>query len=90
VVVLSEYLDLWDLLAEVVLQPEIEDSHIWQFAPTGQYSAKSAYGAMFIGAVQFNPWVRIEKSKAPGSVNSSCGWQHIVSAGQPIGLPRGV
>jgi hypothetical protein len=29
VAVLSEYLDLWDLLAEVVLQPEIEDSHIW-------------------------------------------------------------
>jgi hypothetical protein len=37
VAVLTEYLDLWDLLAEVVLQPEIEDSHIWQFTQTGQY-----------------------------------------------------
>jgi hypothetical protein len=28
VTVFTEYLDLWDSLAEVVLQPEIEDSHI--------------------------------------------------------------
>jgi hypothetical protein len=66
VAVLTEYLDLWGLLAEVVLQPEIEDSHIWQFTQTGQYSAKSAYEAMFIGLVQFNPWERIWKSWAPG------------------------
>jgi hypothetical protein len=66
VAVSTEYLDLWDLLTEVVLQPDIEDYHIWQFAPTGQYSAKSAYEAMFIGAVQFNPWERIWKSWAPG------------------------
>jgi hypothetical protein len=36
------------------------------FTQTGQYSAKSAYEAMFIGAVQFNPWERIWKSWAPG------------------------
>ena len=66
VAVLTEYLDLWDLLAEVVLQPEVEDTHIWQFAPTGKYPAKSAYEAMFIDAIQFKPWERIWKSWAPG------------------------
>jgi hypothetical protein len=64
--VLTEYLALWDLLLEVVLQPEVEDTHIWRFAPTGQYSAKSAHEALFIGAIQFNPWERIWKSWVPG------------------------
>jgi len=66
VVVLAEYLWLWDLLSEVVLQPEIEDNHIWQFSPLGRYSSKSAYEALFIGAIQFRPWERIWKSWAPG------------------------
>jgi len=65
VAVLAEYLWLWDLLSEVVLQPEIEDNHIWQFSPLGRYSAKSAYEALFIGAIQFRPWKRIWKSWAP-------------------------
>jgi hypothetical protein len=66
VIVLAEYLNLWQLLTEVVLQPDVDDSHIWQFASTGKYSAKSAYEAMFIGATQFNPWERIWRSWAPG------------------------
>jgi hypothetical protein len=28
-VVLEEFLALWDLLSEVMLQPEVEDLHIW-------------------------------------------------------------
>ena len=64
--VLTEFLDLWDLLAEVVLQPEVDDSHIWRFSSTGKYSAKSAYEAMFIGATHFKPWERIWRSWAPG------------------------
>jgi hypothetical protein len=63
--VLSEYFALRDLLSDVVLQPEVEDTHIWRFASTGQYSAKSAYEALFIGVTQFNPWERIWKSWAP-------------------------
>jgi len=64
--VLAEYLGLWDLLAERVLQPDVEDSHIWKFSASGQYSAKSAYDAMFIGAIHFQPCERIWKSWAPG------------------------
>ena len=64
--VLIEYLGLWDLLLDVELQPELEDSHTWHFSASGVYSAKSAYEAMFIGSTQFRPWERIWKSWAPG------------------------
>jgi hypothetical protein len=63
--VLAEYLELWDLLSEVALQPNVADTHIWRFAASGQYSAKSAYEAMFTVAIHFKPWERIWKSWAP-------------------------
>jgi hypothetical protein len=34
--VLAEYLELWDLLSEVVLQPNVDDTHIRRFAASGQ------------------------------------------------------
>ena len=34
VAVLTKYLRLWDLLSEVVLQPDRENSHIWQLGVT--------------------------------------------------------
>jgi hypothetical protein len=39
--VMVEYLQLWDFLQEVTLQPDVEDTHLWRLSPTGQYSAKS-------------------------------------------------
>ena len=57
---------IFGIYAERVLQPDVEDSHIWKFSASGQYSAKPAYDAMFIGAIQFQPWERIWKSWAPG------------------------
>jgi len=43
------------LLSYVELQPDVEDTHIWTFSTTGQYTTKSAYEALFIGAIQFGP-----------------------------------
>ena len=63
--VLREYLALWDLLSNFVLHPDIEDTHVWKFSPSGKYSAKSAYESLFIGATSFRPWERIWKSWAP-------------------------
>ena len=57
--VLIEYIHLWEMLSNVELQPNVEDTHIWQFSTTGQYTSKSAYEALFIGAIQFGPWERI-------------------------------
>ena len=36
------------------------------FFASGQYTSKSAYEALFIGATSFGPWERIWKSWAPG------------------------
>jgi hypothetical protein len=63
---LVEYLALWDLLSEVTLHSEVEDTHVWQFSTTGQYTTKSAYEAFFVGATSFGPWERIWKTWAPG------------------------
>lgn len=48
------------------LQTDLEDTHIWQFSNTGQYSTKSAYEAFFIGSTNFSLWERIWRSWAPG------------------------
>jgi len=62
-----DYLHLWELLSIVVLQPDVEDTHIWKFSAFGSYSTKSAYEALFIGATYFKPWEEIWKSWAPGN-----------------------
>ena len=66
VTVLTEYIHLWELLSTVMLQQDVEDSHIWQFSTCDQYTTRSAYKALFIGSVQFKSWERIWKSWAPG------------------------
>jgi len=53
VAVLSEYLNVWDLIQEVVLQHDVEDVHKWRFEASGQFSTKSAYEALFNGSVYF-------------------------------------
>ena len=63
--VLAEYLQLWDLLEGVELQSEIEDTHIWSFSASGNFTTKSAYEALFIGSIHFEPWERIWKTWAP-------------------------
>ena len=64
--VIVEHFDLWDVLGQVVLQPEVEDSHIWCLSTSGKYCAKSAYEGMFVGAIPFRPRERIWKSWALG------------------------
>lgn len=37
--VLAEYLAVWDLRSQLVLQPEVDDNHIWCFSASEKYSA---------------------------------------------------
>jgi len=62
---LMGYLELWDIISAVVLQEGVPDRHIWRLSTTGQYTAKSAYDALFQGAICFEPYERIWKSWAP-------------------------
>jgi hypothetical protein len=62
---ITEYIQLWDLLDEVQLQQEVDDTHKWRFDSSRQYSAKSAYGNLFLGATLFQPYERIWQTWAP-------------------------
>jgi hypothetical protein len=63
--IITDYIQLWDLLDEVQLQQEVGDTHKWRFDTSGQHSAKSAYGNLFLGATLFQPYERIWKTWAP-------------------------
>jgi hypothetical protein len=64
--IIAEFLVLWDILSEVILQPRVEDAHVWRLSTAGKYSAKSTYEAFFIGSTTFRPWEHIWKTWAPG------------------------
>jgi hypothetical protein len=53
--IIVDYIQVWDHLLEVQLQPEVEDIHKWRLAASGQYSAKSSYESLFLGATSFEP-----------------------------------
>jgi hypothetical protein len=63
--IITDYIQLWDLLDEVQLQQEVDDTHKWRFDTSGQYSAKSAYGNLFLGATLFQLDERIWKTWTP-------------------------
>jgi hypothetical protein len=64
--VIAEFLELCEVLDAVVLQPGIRDRHLWKFSASGEYTTSSAYKALFLGSVQFEPAERVWKSWAPG------------------------
>jgi hypothetical protein len=64
--VIAEFLELCEVLEVVVLRPGVRDRHIWKFSASGDYTASSAYEALFHGSVQFEPAERVRKSWAPG------------------------
>jgi hypothetical protein len=59
-----EYLVLWDVISEVNLQVGVQDKHIWRLSSSGQYTARSAYDALFQGLF-LSEYERIWKSWAP-------------------------
>jgi len=71
--VIVEFLELWDIISEVELQPGVEDSHIWRFSLCGQYTAKSAYDRFFQGAIKLNHMRGFGKLGHQANAASFCG-----------------
>jgi hypothetical protein len=65
VVVIAEFINLAEAVSEVLFLPDTPDKHIWRFSSSGQYSAKSAYGMIFMGSITFEHCDLIWKSWAP-------------------------
>lgn len=65
VTALAEFIVMVDLFNEVQLTPGVQDEHRWKFSESGQYSSKSVYETLFVGAIHFEPWELIWKSWAP-------------------------
>lgn len=57
--VIIEFLELWNILSNVELQPGVDDSYIWKLNSSGQYTAKLAYKGFFQGSVSLFRWERI-------------------------------
>ena len=63
--VLADYLDLWDAILTVNINPYREDKHIFKLAHNGKYSAKVAYGNLFIVLTYFEHCDRVWHSWSP-------------------------
>jgi hypothetical protein len=84
--VFGDILALADLLADVTLQQDQPDRHIWRLSVSGQDSAKSAYGAAFQGSISFDSYDCIWKSWAPPPpqvflLPLACGAQSLLDDG---------
>jgi hypothetical protein len=63
--IITDFIQLWGLLDDFQLQPELDDSHTWRLAANGKYSAKSCYENLFIRVTSFKPCDRISRTWAP-------------------------
>jgi hypothetical protein len=63
--VLFEFMELHQVLDQIELRPGVSDVHLWRLAASGQFSTKSAYTAMFQGAMLFEPAERVWGTWAP-------------------------
>jgi mannosylglycoprotein endo-beta-mannosidase len=48
---MEQYVRLWDLLSDVQLLPDSEDTITWSLTPNGCYSASSAYKVQFLASL---------------------------------------
>jgi len=50
VMIVAQYLSLWDWLEHIQLQKGEEDKVVWKWSENGIYSAKTAYRALHLGS----------------------------------------
>jgi hypothetical protein len=51
--ILQEFFLILEQLEGIILQQGIPDKHLWRLSNSGQYTAKSAYDAFFLGSTLF-------------------------------------
>ncbi|XP_066320627.1 uncharacterized protein [Miscanthus floridulus] len=66
--VLCQYLRVWGILRDVILDPLQEDRFIWRWTADGRYSASSVYQAFFAGSSSLLGANELWKTEAPPSV----------------------
>jgi hypothetical protein len=79
--VLIEFGRLCDLLEDVQLTTQ-PGTFAWRLTADQNYSAASAYGAMFLGSSQPLAAKQVWKTVAPLELNSSGGWSCMEDAGR--------
>jgi hypothetical protein len=52
--VMVEYLQFWEVLLNVELEPGHQDTHYWRFTTNKKYSAKVAYEGLFWGQLNLS------------------------------------
>ena len=62
---LTEFVNLWEKLSVVQLNPDVADSISWKLSNDGSYSASSAYKVQFLGLVDSNMQQLVWKIWAP-------------------------
>jgi hypothetical protein len=90
--VLFEYLQVWDFVEEVVLQPDAPDQFRWKLTQDGCYSSKSVYEAFFVGSMPLPSLALGRESGKPGLrrvVSSLYNWCIITGFGPLIVLSGG-
>ena len=63
--IIAEYLELWELLEDIVLDNSRQDTISWVLTSDGAYSAGSAYAAHFIARTKCEHATQLWKIKAP-------------------------
>jgi hypothetical protein len=66
--VLCQFLQVWQLLHDVNLNPLQTDRFVWKWSPDGKYSASLAYRAFFAGSTSLLGAKELCKTKAPPKV----------------------
>jgi hypothetical protein len=87
--VLMEYNELYQVLDQVVLLPEIPDEHTWRLSPIGQFSTKSDYMAMYQGVILFELAERVWRTWAPSKYKFFIWLWSTIGAGLPTSWQRG-
>jgi len=66
--VLVQFLSLWELVRETVLDPLRADRFVWRWAPDGNFSVSSTYRAFFIGSTELLGAKELWLTRAPPKV----------------------